>query len=422
MAKHIGSGKQSLRRGLFLRAFIAVLLLGAIAVGSLVVVVSVSPVTGTAGADFLRGIFGPQLVADMEAVVFTAQDTIHHIIFLAQGSRVSAPWQTSTPASLSPSGTPPAVVNKGAEESLANSTSTPAPLPTQSTAPVSTPPPAADPFQLANLTPLGGIADEGVWQAWIQDPSGSPIAYRTFLAPDAARPYAVVAIVALDLTKMQLHYQLGTQEPVSPGRAPGTGKIPGNYRQPGVLIAAFNGGFKTINGHYGMMIDGQTLVPMIDGLGTLAIYQDGHLSMGVWGSDFTLSPDMVVVRQNCPIIIDQGQINPQVYDNSIYLWGGTIKGNIVTFRSGIGLSRDGKTLYYFAGNYLSTDTLAQAMQASGVYEAMQLDINNYYVLFTKFDPQNGRLAAVPLLPKEMVDNVSRFLGSYSRDFFYLTSK
>ncbi len=422
MGKHIETGRLGGKHGLFLRAFIAVLIVGGIALSSLVVVVSLSPVTGTAGADFLRGIFGPQLVADMEAVVFTAQDIIHHTIFVLGGSQASAPWETPTPGSLAPTTT--SVVNKSAEESLANTTPTPTPLPNQLVSPTPTAilPPIAAPWQLPNLTPIGNLAGEGVWQAWIQDSSGSTIAYRTFLAPDTTRPYAVVAVVALDLTKVQLHYQLGTQEPVSPGRAPGTGKIPDNYLQPGVLLAAFNGGFKTVNGHYGVIIDGQTLVPMIDGLGTLAIYQDGHLSMGVWGADLTLSPDMVVVRQNCPIIIDQGQINPQVYQNSVYLWGGTVKGNIVTFRSGIGLSRDGKTLYYFAGNYLSTQTLAMAMQATGVYEAMQMDINNYYVLFTKFSTQNGQLSSVALLPKEMVDNIGRFLGSYTRDFFYITSK
>ena len=53
---------------------------------------------------------------------------------------------------------------------------------------------------------------------------------------------------------------------------------------------------------------------------------------------------------------------------------------------------------------------------------MQLDINNYYVHFTRFAVQDGKLIAVPLLPKEMVDNVGRFLESYSRDFFYLTEK
>ncbi len=416
-----------------MRAFLAVLMLGIIAAASVVVVVSVSPVTGTAGADFLRSILGPQPVADVEAVVFTVQDTVHHAIFLLEGNKASAPWESPTPRSTSGSSlaagtsptstiTPNSILDKSAEGAPAKTTPGPIPTPTATATPAPTLTPTATPWALPNLKPIGNIPDEGIWQAWIQDSSGNTVAYRTFLAPDATRPYAVVAVVALDLTKVQLHYQLGTQEPVSPSRAPGTGRIPPNDLLPGVLLAAFNGAFKTINGNFGVMINGQTLVPMVNGLGTLVIYQDGHLGMGVWGSDLTYTPDMLVVRENCPIIIDHGQINPQVYNNSIYLWGGTIKGNIVTFRSGIGLSQDGKILYYFAGNYLNTDTLARAMQAAGVYEAMQLDINNYYVLFTRFDLRNNELVAVPLLPKEMVDNAGRFLDSYSRDFFYITTK
>jgi uncharacterized protein YigE (DUF2233 family) len=130
---------------------------------------------------------------------------------------------------------------------------------------------------------------------------------------------------------------------------------------------------------------------------------------------------MIVYRQNCPLMIHNGAINPLVFNNSVNDWGGTIGGNIVTFRSGIGISQDGETLYYFAGNSLTMPALAKAMQDAGAYQAMQLDINNYYVYFTKFELQDNQLTAVPLLPKEMIDNISRFLDTYSHDFFYVTA-
>jgi len=121
------------------------------------------------------------------------------------------------------------------------------------------------------------------------------------------------------------------------------------------------------------------------------------------------------------LMVHNGTINPLVYINSANDWGSTVKGNVVTFRSGIGISQDGKVLYYFAGQSLTMPALAQAMQDAGAYQAMQLDINNYYVLFTSFKFENGQLAAFPLLPKDMVANLNRFLGSYSRDFFYITA-
>lgn len=420
MGKGQHSGKGSQKRGIFLRGFMAAFLLGGIALAALLILVSLSPATGTVGADLLRSVLGPQPVAEIEAVVFTVQDTIHHTLFVLEGSVPAAPWQVSTPieatqkaaqlevekstASFSPNS------NTTRDKNALNAVDKATPTPTQTT------------WLPANLTPLGSMPDEGVWQAFILGGSGNPVAYRTFLQPDPSRPYVTVAIVALDLTQVLLHYQLGTQEPVSPGRAPGTGQIPSKYQQQNVLLAAFNGGFKTIHGNYGVMVGGKTLVPMIDGMGTLVIYQDGRLRIGEWNIDLTETPGIAVARQNCPLMVRQGEINPLVNNNSVNTWGGTISGNIVTFRSGIGLSQDGKTLYYFAGNYLSMPVLATAMRAAGAYQAMQLDINNYYVLFTSFREQDGHLTGMPLLPKEMVDNINRYLDGFSHDFFFVTDK
>ncbi len=312
------------------------------------------------------------------------------------------------------------VLDKNAFNAPDNTTPTATLQPPTTATPTLTP--SLTPWLPAAISPLGQVPDEGVWEAWIHDPQGNTVAYRTYLAPDAGRQYAVVAVVAMDLNKLTLHYQLGIDEPVSPGRDPGTGKIPSQYIQPGILMAAFNGAFKTIHGYYGVVVDGNTLVPMIDGMATLVIYRDGRLRIGSWDVGLTNSPDIILARQNCRLMVQQGDVSPDVYNDSIAMWGGTLTGNIVTFRSGIGVSQDGKTLFYFAGNYLSMDALAEAMHAAGAYQAMQLDINNYYVHFTRFDVQDNLLIAVPLLPKQMVDNVGRFLGSYSRDFFYVTTK
>ena len=415
----------------FLRSFLAAILFGVAGLVGLVLVVSLSPGTGTHGADMLRGILGPQPVADMEAVVFTVQDAMHHILFTLQGGQPAAPWQVATatrPIASIPSTdrptltatiTPDSVLDKNALNAPDNATPTATQLPLTATPTLS---PTPTPWLPAEITPLGKVPEEGVWESWIWDGSGATVAYRTYLAPDARRQYAVVAVVAMELNKLQLHYQLGTEEPVFSGGEPRTGQIPMSFLQPGTLMAAFNGAFKTIHGNYGVMVDGNTLVPMIDGMATLVIYKDGSLRMGAWGVDLTNSPEITVARQNCRLMVDHGEINPDVYNDSIAMWGGTLSGNIVTFRSGIGLSEDGNTLYYFAGNYLSMGALANAMLAAGAYQAMQLDINNYYVLFTRFDVQDGKLVATPLLPKEMADNSGRFLGSYSRDFFYITIK
>lgn len=416
------------KKGVFMLGFIGTILVGMIGLVALVAVVYASPQAGAEGADFLRNILGNKPVADLEGVVFTVQDDIHQLLYKLGRATPSAPWAidvsqaggkanssgSASKVTQNPSGTSkpgaynaPSKISSNRLQSGNQTAATNHPVTTQ--------------WKIENILSLGNIPGEGVWSAYIVDPSGQVVAYRTFLQPDPQRPYVTVAIAAFDLIHTQLHYQLGLIEPVAPNGPPRTGEIPSADRQPGILIAAFNGGFKTVHGHYGVMIDGQELIPMINQMGTIAIYQDGSIRIGEWGTDITATADMVVARQNCPLMVHNGVINPLVYNNSVNDWGGTLSGGIVTFRSGIGISQDGKTLYYFAGNYLTMPVLAKAMQDAGAYQAMQLDINNYWVHFTKFELVNNQLQGIPLLPKEMIDNIDRYLYPYARDFFYVTA-
>jgi hypothetical protein len=282
--------------------------------------------------------------------------------------------------------------------------------------------PAPSAWPPVGLTPLGGYPEEGVWSAYIQDSQGDIVGYRTFLQPDPARPYTLVAVVAIDLTHTHLHFVLGTTEPAGTNTAPRSGAIPPADRAANVLLAAFNGGFKARHGQFGAMADGITALPPRDGLGTLAIYESGRVGLGEWGTEITLTPDMVAYRQNGPLVIQQGRINPRIYNNSPQDWGYTVNDVSPTVRSGIGLSADEKTFFYFCGPSLSMEALAKVMQASGAWHAIQLDINNYWTLFVKFQPNGSKLIPEPLLPKLMVSNVERYLWNYSRDYFYITSR
>src|SRR5690242_21516510 len=93
--------------------------------------------------------------------------------------------------------------------------------------------------------------------------------------PDPKRNFAAIAVVAIDLKRVDLHLVAGTQEPASD-------KVPADHR-PGIvpkeafgdLIAAFNGGFKAIHGHWGMMLGGETFVAPRDVGCTTALYKDG---------------------------------------------------------------------------------------------------------------------------------------------------
>ncbi len=379
----------------------------------LLAVVGSSPAVTAYGADFLRKIVGGQVVVVLETILFKAEDGARNLEYKLGLAPPASPWAIASTTTPVPTATP-------TPHRLKSPTSTPVPtqpntgviiLPTPFATPLWTPPP---------VTPLGVLLGVAVWEPYIQDSQGRTVAYRTFVQPDAARPYADTGIVAFDLEQTRLHFVLGFAEPYAPGiEKKGAGKISAQDLQPGKLLAAFNGGFKYEQGAFGAMADGYTSSFPRNGLGTLAIYRDGHIRLGVWGQDITDSPDLVAFRQNGPLVVENGELNKAVEDPT--QWGFTISGATVTWRSGLAISPDGRTLYYFAGPYIDITDLAKAMLAVNPQTAMQLDINNFWVHFTTFKPDNGNLDPIALFPKEMASNLARYLNPYPRDFFYVTT-
>jgi hypothetical protein len=266
---------------------------------------------------------------------------------------------------------------------------------------------------------MGTLQDEGQWTPYLVDQQGRTVAYRTVLQPDKTRPYALAAIVAIDTQRVRLHFVLGTQEPVSSEKIARPGKIPGTDLVSGSILAAFNGGFQAKHGQFGAMADGVVALPARDGLGTLVIYKDGHLDLGVWGTDVTQTPDMESWRQNGPPVITRGVINAHTSVNDTQDWGIGLKGVVATWRTAVGLSKDRRTLYFVIGPSLTIGALASAMQQAGIWDGLQLDINKSWTRFDKATFKNGKLVAAPLLPEIIQDN--RLFRAYKRDFFYLTA-
>ena len=144
------------------------------------------------------------------------------------------------------------------------------------------------------------------------------------------------------------------------------------------------------------------------------------MAIGAWGTDIQPSANLISWRQNGPLIIQNGAVNPHTADNAPQDWGYTVAGSITTSRSALGISKDGRTLFYAAGTDLTLPALAKALQAAGAYQAIQLDINNYYVHFEAIQTVKGTPQAVPLLNSMLGGGDARYLGHEPRDFFYLT--
>jgi hypothetical protein len=384
------------------------------------IMLQVSPSIGAYGADYLRKIVGEQPVALLETAVFRMQDTIKRTEVNLGLEKPANPWQPNSASDVKASTglasqSPQKTITGSSGGQIIPDTTGPAPSPTLQAQPAQ-----PDVWTPPAVTPLGTLEGAGSWTPYITDSTGKVVAYRTFLQPDPTRSYAMTAVVAFNLKQVQLHYQVGFGEPYAPGVSKfSNGKIPGNFLSPNVLLAAFNGGFKVEHGAFGSMENGKTSVPPRNGFATVAIYRDGHVQIGEWGKDLGLTPDMVAFRQNGPLVIRNGLVTHQV-DTPNY-WGYTVNASAITWRSGIAIDQPGNTLYYFAGSYLTIHSLADAMTAVHAWNAMQLDINNFWVNFESFTPTGDTLTPEPLFPKEMAANTSRFLSAYVRDFFYVTA-
>jgi hypothetical protein len=385
--RNISSKKLVMIGGVF--AFGTLFLLASMLIAAVAVIPVLSPAAGAYMADLVRTTIGPRPVAALETLSFRAQDTINNLAASHNGGRLqinlngdpSSPTTQTRNAHL-------AVSNTGSEV----------------------------------VTALSQVG----WQAYGPLVNGKPVMAQTLVALDPQRPYAGIALVRIDLSKLQLHVMPGYQEPSHAANIvkaiPNIGEIPASDMNN--LVAAFNGGFKAVNGNYGMMVNGITLLPPLPGIATIAVYKDGTVKMGAWGSDIVPSSDMVAFRQNCPLVLHNGTINSDVSVDNRATWGQTVGNQEITWRTGIGLSQDGRYLIYAVGNGTTVETIAKALLQAGAYNAMQLDINRPFAHFDTYQPAPtamGHPTAVPLLA-QMLGDTSIYLTPHTRDYFYLTTR
>ncbi|HEY9151991.1 MAG TPA: phosphodiester glycosidase family protein [Anaerolineales bacterium] len=382
-------------------------------IGALAVLPAVSPSTGAQVADMIRSAAGPQPVAVIEGVSFWMQDQINQFQSKTSGGKLGI--------TLDHQGTTQQAVAQA-------NISIPQPK-AQSRRISSAAPVIAQQPTIATATPLPSTnvvsADPQIgWQAYGPSVNGQPAMAQALLTLDPQRSYAGIAVVRIDLSLLQLHMEPGFLEPSHAtdvvNAIPNLGTIP--TADMSHLVAGFNGGFKAVNGKYGMVFNGVTLLTPVNSIATLALYKDGHVQIGTWAHDlFPADPNMVSFRQNCPPILSNGQIDPRVYVDAPSLWGDTIGNQSITWRTGLGITQDGRYLIYAVGNGTSVATLAQALLVAGAYNAMQLDINRHYAHFVTYSPSDGHLTAVQLLD-QMESDPALYLTPHSRDFFYLTTK
>jgi hypothetical protein len=249
---------------------------------------------------------------------------------------------------------------------------------------------------------------------------------KTLLHPDRTRAFAELFVVAIDLSTVTLHYVAGTEEPES--AAPGAedyvrrSKVPAQDRD--VLLAAFNGGFKTRHGRHGVAIDGTTLVPFRAGLCTLVGQSDGSITLGAFEKVAPRDePRPAFVRQTARCLVEDGERHRALVSELTASWGAAVGGDTVIRRSAIGMSADRRTLFVGMSNRTTATALADGMRHAGASTAAQLDVNEAFPRFLTYEKNDeGELVAESVAPG-FVHRKGHYVNApSSRDFFYITRK
>jgi Phosphodiester glycosidase len=269
-------------------------------------------------------------------------------------------------------------------------------------------PPAALP-SLAGK-PLPG---EGQWRV-LTSVNGKPAIYGTYLRASSVYSSYVAGIALMNQRLLTFQLRPGTEDP-----GPGHWKA-ANYITPGTrtgLEATFNSGFKINVSGGGFYLNGATSGTLAKGAATVVYYKDGHIAIGVWGQHgLGMTPDVVGVRQNLRPIVVNGKIPASVDSNVTTQWGATLGGGYYVWRSGLGITRDGRIVFVY-GPSLNVREVAQLLKTAGAVTGMQLDINPDWMSYEFYKPGNHPNNPTPknLLPTQM-QPATRYYSPASRDF------
>ena len=359
-------------------------------------------------ADTLRAVIGVDGVARLEELVYGVEDRFNSV--WRRGEKPRAYW---------------VVPSEPAPEVAAPANGSGAPADGEAPAAAVLPP-----FRPGNVGPMyESCAAPGDGQ-WVPLPEGTPAEqarmFKTLLHPDKKRAWAELFVVALDLQRLSVQLVPGTREPAplmkDAFEMARTGMVPEEYHSS--VLAAFNGGFKTEHGHYGMHVGGTTIVPPHDKTCTIAYFKDNSLRIGSWSRLGEQLDETSWWRQTPECMFQDGKMHPRLAGGYPQNWGSTLDGETVIRRSALGVDATGNTLYVAISNHTTAPAIASGMRHAGAMTVAQLDINFSFPKFVTF--RASRISklrfAVPLARGfEFSEHEYLRKPSY-RDFFYVVDR
>lgn len=294
---------------------------------------------------------------------------------------------------------------------------------------------------------------------------------------DGIEQTADVYLVAFDLTRFDVGYELGTDHPglgwsSRPQRQGADWNLagPDGFSRAAPLVrngmlspaltarvaGAIAGGFKRDHGafrfsnyasfnrghHYGFISNGVTFSRLIENLATLYVTVDGEVGMKTWTkADDAMIPRLAHARQNGVSVVERDpETGASVPGPLVTSWGGgnwsgSADAELRTLRSGACLRESGgrKFLIYAYFSSVTPSAMARVFQAYDCDYGMLLDMNSpeltYMAVYRQNASGDGLLA--DHLSRFMAESdpwlnggqVPRFVNfSDNRDFIYLFRK
>ena len=132
------------------------------------------------------------------------------------------------------------------------------------------------------------LAGEGQWTPADATVNGTPAMYVAQFRADTTYTSQITTAVWIDPTRLRVALVPGAQEPG------GAWAEPPDITAAAVssAVAAFNGGFRMQDAHGGFYLDHRQAVPLQPGAASMVIYTDGHVNIGAWGAEVTMTPQV----------------------------------------------------------------------------------------------------------------------------------
>jgi hypothetical protein len=297
--------------------------------------------------------------------------------------------------------------------------------------------------------------------------------YKAIVNPlDSVEASSLCYLVAFDLDRFDLGYELGTEHPstewsdhIQPGMRDaklsgpdGIGTI-GPLVPTGIVspefvsktVATFAGGFKRMHGafkygelatrnhgsHYGFAEDGVVFSKLQPGLATIFVFDDGSVQMKTWqAQDDGILPKIKHARQNGVPLVEFDERSQETFPGRLVNqwgpgnWSGSEEMKLRTIRAGAALQSNGRKrfLIYAVFSDATPSAMTRVFQAYRCHYAMHLDMNalehTYLALYRRAGSQlfvNYLLTGMSEVDKtDSGGEVPRFLGyPDNRDFFYV---